>query len=200
MRIDPPGYLHFLQAIVFIGAWYLFFWSDWEYDDLVYYWHRMDWLMFWVIAGPVLVILCWPLWGLLREYRAWKILCQPFHIDKDPFIDLDLEEEAFGDIIFRDGHMIKHAAVFASKSGLIVRKAAYPKLFPTFEISWDQVSNIYFVKMYREEQHGTDPRGVARVTLSFAQEFVLVLPWRKRFNRFVPDSIGFQRESVMEAE
>ncbi|MEM9335231.1 MAG: hypothetical protein AAGA33_10300, partial [Pseudomonadota bacterium] len=98
---------------------------------------------------------------------------------------------------FRGGYTIKHAAVFASESGLIVRKAAYPKLFPTFEIAWDQISNIYFVKMYREEAHGTDPRGVARVTLSFAEEFVMVLPWRKRFNRFVPESVGFQRESVM---
>ncbi len=200
MRIDTPGYLHFLQGVAILGAWYLFFWSDWEFDDLVYHWYRIDWLKVSVIAVPVLAVLSWPLFGLWREYRAWKILCQPFALDPDPFIDLDLEAEAFGDIIFRDGHTIKHTAIYASKSGLIVRKAAYPRLFPTFEIHWDQVSNIYFVRLYRDERHGTDSRGVARVTLNFAEEFVLVLPWRKRFNRFVPESIGFQRESLMSSK
>ena len=200
MRIDTPGYLHFLQALVLIAAYYVFFIADWEYADLVYYWYRIDWLMFWIIAVPIVALLSIPAWRLFREYRAWKVLCQPFRIDHDPFIDVDLEEEAFGDIVFRDGHTIRYTAIFASKSGLIVRKAAYPKLFPTFEIAWDQVSNIYFVKLYRDDKHGTDPRGVARVTLNFAEEFVLVLPWRKRFNRFVPDAIGFQRESLMSAD
>ncbi|MEM6514283.1 MAG: hypothetical protein AAF660_14835 [Pseudomonadota bacterium] len=197
MRIDTPGYLHFLQALLLVAAWYVFFKLDWEWADVVYYWYRTDWLVVAVIATPILAILCWPLVGLYREYRAWKILCQPFDIDSDPFIDVDLEKEAYGDILFRDGYSISHTAIFASKTGLIVRKAAYPKLFPTFEIRWEQVSNIYFVKMYRDKKHGTDSRGVARVTLSFAEEFVMVLPWRKRFNRHVPDTIGFQRESVM---
>ncbi len=197
MRIDTPGYLHFLLALAMLGAWYLFSWSGLEYSDLVYYWYRMDWLAFWVVAGPVLAILSLPLWGLYREYRAWKVLCQPFEIDSDPFIDLDLEAEALGDIVFRGGFTIRHAAIFVSKTGVIVRKASYPKLFPTFEITWDQISNIYFVKLYRQQKHGTDARGVARVTLNFARDFVLVLPWRKRFNRFVPETIGFERESML---
>ena len=78
-----------------------------------------------------------------------------------------------------------------------MRKAAYPKMFPTFEIGWDQISNIYFVGLEKDSDFGPDPLGIARITLNFAEEFVLVLPWRRQFNQYIPDHIGLQKESLI---
>lgn len=196
MRFESTGLLHFLKALALIGAWVLFFYVD--YDDLVelpYYIGKLDLLFVAFVTGIVVILLSVPATRLLKEYRAWKVLTAPFRIVDDPFIDVDLKEESYGELLLEGGYRIKRVATFASERGVIVRKAAYPKLFPTFEIKWGEVSNVYFVGTAIDERFGSDPFGVARVTLKIAEELILVLPWRKQFNVFLPDGIGLQFEN-----
>ena len=199
MRFETPGLLHILKGLALVGAYgafWFFFRIDWNVDELRYQLSRIDWAYATIFIVPILLLLGATAWRLLREYRIWKILYRPFRIINDPFIDVDLKEESYGAVILKNGNIIKRAATFASRSGIIVRKAAYPKMFPTFEISWDQISNIYFAALDSNEEFGPDPLGIARVTLDFAEEFILVLPWRRQFNKYIPDHIGLQNESL----
>jgi len=198
MRFESPGLLHFLKGLAIVGAYVLYFFVDWDIDELVYQFRRIDWLYATFYAGIPLILIGIPAFRLLREYKIWRVLYQPFRVIQDPFIDVDLKEESYGDIVLENGYTKKRAAIFVSKNGVIVRKAAYPKLFPTFEISWVQISNIYFAALQANERFGSDPFGVARVTLAFAEELILVLPWRRRFNSYIPDRIGLQKESLVE--
>ena len=91
---------------------------------------------------------------------------------------------------------IRHVATHVGKHGITIRKAAYPKFFPTFLVPWTMVSNVYFVAGGTNPVQGKDLLGVARITLSFSEETILIVPWRKRFNAFVPDSIGLQVEDL----
>lgn len=195
MRFETPGLLHVLKALAIIGAYVLFWRFGFDLSELTYQFSKIDWVNASFLIMPVLLLLGIPAWRLLREYRIWKVLYQPFRVIDDPFIDVDLKEESYGHVVLRNGIVVKRAATFASRSGVIVRKAAYPKMFPTFEITWDQISNIYFAELQKNDDFGHDPLGPARVTLNFAEEFVLVLPWRRRFNEYIPDHIGFQSES-----
>lgn len=196
MRFESPGLLHFLKGLALVAAYVLFFFVDWDFDEIVYQLRNVDWLYTSFFGGILLVLIGVPALRLLREYRIWRVLYQPFRLIQDPFIDVDLKEESYGELVVENGNKIKRAAIFVSKNGVIVRKAAYPKLFPTFEITWDQISNIYFAALEANERFGPDPFGVARVTLKFAEEFILVLPWRGRFNSYIPDRIGLQEEPL----
>ena len=133
---------------------------------------------------------------LYRERRIWLVLSEPFETVEDPFIDIDLKEEMYGAVQLSPETMIKHIATHVSKQGVTVRKAAYPKLFPTFMIPWSDVSNVYFVAGGTNPVQGKDLLGIARITLSFSEETILIVPWRKRFDAFVPDNIGLQFEDV----
>ncbi len=200
MRFETLGLLHVLKALALIGAYVLFVLFleiGFDYSELKYQFGNIDWFTVSFLVAPILLLLGIPAWRLLREYRIWKVLYQPFRLIDDPFIDVDSKEESYGHVVFRNGNTVKRAAIFASKSGVIVRKAAYPRMFPTFEIEWDQISNIYFAEMQKDASFGPDSLGLARVTLDFAEEFVLLLPWRKRFNQFVPERIGLQVESLI---
>lgn len=197
MRFEAPGLLHILKALAIIGAWVLFWRFGFDIAELRYQFSKIDWVRASFFITPALLLLGIPAWRLFREYRVWKVLYQPFRVIDDPFIDVDLKEESYGHVVLRNGKLVKRAATFASRSGVIVRKSAYPKMFPTFEIAWDQISNIYFAELQKNDESGPDPLGVARVTLGFAEDFVLVLPWRKRFNEYIPDHIGVQNESLI---
>jgi hypothetical protein len=196
MRIETPGLLHVLKGLALVGAYVLFWRFGFNFSELTYQLSKVNWVSASFFIVPVLLLLSIPAWRLWREYRIWKVLYQPFHVIDDPFIDVDLKEESIGDAVLANGHTVKQTATFASRSGVVVRKAAYPKMFPTFEITWDQVSNVYFAEM-QDTKFGSDSLGMARVTLNFAEEFVLVLPWRERFNQYLPEHIGLQKETLI---
>jgi hypothetical protein len=198
MRFESPGLLGFFKAIApLAGILLLMFLVKMDYDEIVYRLGRADWLYVAIGAAFFLALLSVPAFRLFKEYRTWKVLCLPFHIVQDPFIDVDLKEESYGDVFLDGGYRIKRAATFASRGGVIVRKAAYPKLFPTFEIGWDAITHILFIAAGTDCRFGSDPYGVARITLGLAEEFVLVLPWRGDFNTHIPDRIGLRNENFV---
>ncbi len=179
-----------------IGAYVLFSRFGFNFSELAYQFSKIDWVYASFLIVPIAFLFSVPTWRLLREYRIWKILHQPFRIIDDPFIDVDLKEESYGHVVLENGNMVKRAATFASRSGVIVRKAAYPKMFPTFEITWDQISNIYFVEGQQYSEFGSDSIGMARVTLNFAEEFILVLPWRGGFKQHIPQHIAYETKNA----
>ena len=198
MKFEPQGLLGFLRATLpLVGLWLFFYLMKTDFDEIAYQIERADWVYVALWAGVILILFGVPAYRLFVEFRIWKVLRSPFRIIDDPYLDVDMNEDSYGEVVLRNGRLIKHAAINATATGVIVRKAAYPKLFPTFEIDWDQISNIYFAALTPNERFGTDPFGAARVTLSFAEEFVLVLPWRKGFNVHIPDRIGVQCESLV---
>ena len=199
MRLEASGFLHVLMGLaVFAGLGLLLFV---EFDDLVNLpstLRTLNWIPIGLIAGIVLLILGVPSLRLLKEYRAWKILSTPFMIDDDPVIDVDLEKEAIGHLFFEGGYPVKQVATFAAESGILVRKAPYPKLFPSFEIDWKDISHIFFASAATDHKFGSDAIGAARISLDFAEDFVLVIPWRGNFNLLVPDRIGFTTQDFSE--
>lgn len=196
MRFETLGLLHVLKVLVLVGAYVLFWRFGFDFSELMYQFGQIDWGYASFFIAPILLLLGVPAWRLLREYRIWKTLQKPFRVIDDPFIDVDLKDEAYGHVFLENRNCVKRAATFASKSGVIVRKAAYPKMFPTFEIAWDQISNINFIGQQQDDEFGTDSLGAARVMLDFANEFTLVLPWRSGFNQYIPDHIGLNTEAL----
>ncbi len=199
MKFEPQGLLGLLKSVLpLFGLWLFFYLMKTDFEEIAYQIEQTDWLYVALWTGAILILIGVPAYRLYLEYRIWTVLRSPFHIIRDPFLDVDMNEDSYGAVVLQNGRVIKHAAINATATGVIVRKAAYPKLFPTFEIRWDQISNIYFAALTPNEKFGSDPFGAARVTLSFAEEFVLVLPWRKGFNADIPDRIGVQYESLVE--
>jgi len=196
MRFETLGLLHVLKALALIGAAVLYWRFGFDFSELIYQFGEIDWVYASFFIAPILLLLGIPASRLLREYRIWKTLCRPFRVIDDPFIDVDLKDESYGHVFLENGNTVKRAATFASRSGVIVRKAAYPKMFPTFEITWDQISNINFVGLHQDDEFGSDSLGAARVTLDFAEEFILVLPWRSGFDQYIPDHIALQKKAL----
>lgn len=194
----PLGILGFLRiAALLVAPWLLLRLMDFDLDEFVYQVSRLNWIHVAIGAGVLASLFGIPLYRLFREFKIWKLVQEPFEHLEDPFIDVDITEESYGEMYLAADRRIKDVAIFASDKGLTVRKAAYPKLFPTFRIPWKAISNIYFAGMVKNKQFGKDRLGAARVTLAFAEEFILVLPWRERFNGLVPDRIGFQEEMLV---
>ncbi|MEM8817197.1 MAG: hypothetical protein AAGE85_15330 [Pseudomonadota bacterium] len=200
MRREPASLWGLLKAVLPLAGIWVVYWFLGQRDPLAELSDRLSRLdpyyvvFFTLIAGLVLLP---PLFRLVRERRIWMVLKQPFAPVENPFIDIDMHEEAYGHVLLGPRVKIKHVAIAAGKDSIVVRKAAYPKLFPTFEIGWKDVSNVYFVATDNSDLTGEDDVGVARITLGFAEETVLVLPWRQRFNALIPASAGFQEESVV---
>ncbi len=201
MRREPVSIGLLLKIVApFVAIWvvYWFIGQREPLEELKYQLSRLD--PWYVALATVFVSLLFvpPLLRLIRERRIWMVLKEPFQLVRDPFIDIDMHEEAYGHVMLSPDTRIKHVAVAARKDDIIVRKAAYPKLFPTFRIAWKDVRNVYFVAAYNTEVTGKDDVGMARITLSFAEETVLVLPWRRKFNTFIPPSAGLQQESFVQ--
>lgn len=199
MRLEPFRVFDVLKLLGFVAGLYLlhtFVTERYPIDHLRYQLSLFDplYLAFGVFA---LVVLFVPTFiRLYRERRIWLVLSEPFERVEDPFVDIDLKEEMYGAVQLSPRTAIKHIATHVTKHGITVRKAAYPKLFPTFLIPWIVVSNVYFVAGGRNPAQGRDPLGIARITLSFSEETILIVPWRKRFSAYVPDSVGLQIEDV----
>lgn len=199
MRLEPFRVVDILKWLGFFAGLYLlhtFLTERYPLDSLKYQLRLFDplYLAFGVFALAALFVPA--LARLYRERKIWLVLSEPFERVEDPFIDIDLEEEMYGAVQLSPRTAIKHIATHATKGGITVRKAAYPKLFPTFVIPWSVLSNVYFVAGGTNPVQGKDLLGVARITLSFSEETILIIPWRKRFNAFVPDNIGLQVEDV----
>ena len=199
MRFEPIRALDILKFLALVLGLYLlhtFLTERYPLDHLKFQLSLFD-PLYLAFGAFVLVALFTPtLLRLYRERRLWVVLAEPFEPVEDPFIDLDVKEEMYGPVQLSPTQVIKHVATHVSKHGVIVRKAAYPKLFPTFRIPWSMISNVYFVAGGDVPLYGKDKLGMARITLSFSEETILIVPWRKRFNAFVPDSVGVQIEDV----
>lgn len=201
MRREPVSIGTLLKVIApfaAIGVVYWFLTRREPLEELKYELSRLD-PLYVALAGVFVVLLFVPpILRLVRERRIWMVLKEPFELVRDPFIDIDMHEEAYGHVMLSPSTRIKHVAVAARKDDIVVRKAAYPKLFPTFRIAWKDIRNVYFVAAYNSEVTGEDDIGMARITLSFAEETVLVLPWRRNFNSLIPPSAGLQEESFVQ--
>ncbi len=174
MRFTPLGILGFLGLIApFVGLWFLFQLLQLDWDEFTFRVSRLDWLYVAVGAGVLAILFVPPFFRLYKEYRAWRIIQAPFKVVDDPFIDVDIAEESYGELYLAQASRIKEVAIFVSES------------------------NIHFAALIKNQRFGADPLGAARVTLGFAEEFVLVLPWRKRFNAFIPARIALQEESLV---
>ena len=199
MRFEPFKAVDFLKFLALVVGLYLlhtFLTQSYPIDHLKYQLRLFD-PLYLAFAVFVLAALFTPAFvRLYRERRLWLVLIEPFEAIDDPFIDIDISSEMYGSVQLSSTHTIKHVATYASRHGVIVRKAAYPRFFPTFRIPWSMISNVYFVAGGKVPAYGKDLLGIARLTLSFAEETVLIVPWRKRFNAFVPDATGLQTEDV----
>lgn len=201
MRREPASIGMLLKVIAPFAAIWAVYWFLVQREPLQELKYQLGRLDPWYVAlAAVFVALLFvpPLLRLIRERRIWMVLKEPFELVRDPFIDIDMHEEAYGPVLLSPSTRIKHVAIAARREDIIVRKAAYPKLFPTFRIGWKDIRNVYFVATDNAEITGKDDVGMARITLSFAEETVLVLPWRRKFNMFIPPSAGLQEESFVE--
>lgn len=199
MRLEPFRVVDILKLLGIIAGLYLlrvFVTERYPLESLKYQLSLFDplYLAFGVFALAVLFVPTFV--RLYRERRIWLVLSEPFEPVENPFIDIDLTQEMYGAVQLSPDTAIKHIATHVNRRGITVRKAAYPKFFPTFVIPWSAIINVYFVAGGTNPVQGKDPIGVARITLSFSEETILIIPWRKRFNAFVPENIGLQLEDV----
>lgn len=165
-----------------------------ETEELIRTLRSADWLAVAFVLLIATVVILPRAMRSRRMARIWNVFVEPFEKVSYPGNEIDFDREAYGLLLLDPKTKFRGIRAIVDGSGLNLRKAFSNNPLGSFRIPWSMISTICYTETLKDEGSFRDGLGAARITMKFAEELVVIVPWRGNFCRHVGDGIGY-RES-----